>query len=205
MVPEGEKNSMNDELASVPKNPNPQGKGLVPVLQDWGSMHSGVVRAKSAADFLRDYCVSSLVIAAKFRFKPVVGNTYYLYAGQDDWTLSLIAPHEWNLRKTNEFLASCRLRRDMTWEMEIVPLAEGGATLARAKQFIQGFVETLSEQDSISENLPLYVGSLPYYQRMLATALSSSLQRSLPPTGDNMKALLSELPEHTALLGQSLT
>ncbi len=205
MVPEGEKNSMNDELASVPKNPNPQGKGLVPVLQDWGSMQTGVVRAKSAADFLRDYCVSSLVIAAKFRFKPVVGNTYYLYAGQDDWTLSLIAPHEWNLRKTNEFLASCRLRRDMTWEMEIVPSAEGGATLARAKQFIQGFVETLSEQDSISENLPLYVGSLPYYQRMLATALSSSLQRSLPPTGDNMKALLSELPEHTALLGQSLT
>lgn len=176
---------------------------MVPVLRDWGTMQPFVPGAKSPVEFLRDYCVSSLVLAAKFRFKPVIGNTYYLYAGEGEWTLSLIAPHEWSQDKAEEFLASCRLRRDMTWEMETTPLADDGEVLARARRFIQGFMDTLGEQDSISANLPLYVRSMPYYQRMLATALSSSLQQSLPHTGDNMKALLRQLPDYFALLKHS--
>ena len=190
-------------LKSMSNNPNPQGKGVVPVLRDWGTMQPLVLGSKSPVEFLRDYCASSLVLAATFRFKPVVGNTYYLYAGEDEWTLSLIAPHEWGQDKAEEFLAECRLRRDMTWEMDTAVLAEDAAALARARRFIQGFIDTLGEQDSISANLPLYVSSMPYYQRMLATALASSLERSLPHTGDSMKILLSQLPDHLALLEHS--
>lgn len=184
--------TMTRSPVAFQKNPNPQGKGMVPVLRDWGTMQPTVLRPKSHADFLRDYCVSSLVLAAHFRFKPVVGQSYFLYAGEQGWSLSLIAPQEWGQRKVGEFVASCRLRSDMTWEMDTSGLHEYSAAMSRARTFIRGFVETLAEQDSIVTHLPFYVARLPYYQRLLATALASSLQRSLPATGDDMQALLGE-------------
>lgn len=173
-----------------PKNPNPQGKGQVPVLRDWSSMQPALLEPKTAADFLRDYCVSSLVLAAEFRFKPVVGNTYYLYATAEGWSLTLISPQEWGERKAGEFLASCTLRDDMTWEMEAADLAEQPEALEQARAFIEAFVDTLSEQDSIADNLPVFVQELPYYRRMLATALSASLKHTLPNGSDDMRALL---------------
>ena len=97
------------------KNPNPQGKGLVPVLRDWGATRPEGSTRKNAAEFLRDYCISSLVLAARFKFRPVIGRTYYLYAGDTEWTLSLIGPEEWHAAAPGRFLAPCRLRRDMTW------------------------------------------------------------------------------------------
>jgi Protein of unknown function (DUF2452) len=177
-------------LQETHKNPNPQGKGLVPLLRDWQSMQPALCGQKSAADFLRDYCVSALVLGAQFRFKPVVGVTYFLYSAEHDWNLSLVGPQEWGQRVPGEFLATCRLRPDMTWEMEAATVVEHSPALERAQRFICSFVETLSAQESIAEHLPFYARELPYYQRLLATALSSSLQRSMPPSGDNMKALL---------------
>lgn len=174
------------------KNPNPQGKGVVPVLRDWQSFTPMALAPKTAANFLRDYCVSSLVLAADFRFKPVVGKTYYLYATSDGWSLTLIAPQEWGERKAGKFLASCQLRADMTWEMDAADLADQPEALAQARQFIEGFVDALSEQETIEEHLPYYVQEMPYYRRMLATALSASLKHTLPPSGDNMKALLGQ-------------
>jgi len=106
--------------------------------------------------------------------------------------MSLIAPHEWGQHKHGEFLARCRLRTDMTWEMEMSALDENSSALAMARSFVKEFVDAIAQQRSICDNLPFYVSELPYYQRMLATALASSLQRSLPKTGDNIKALLSE-------------
>jgi len=173
-----------------PKNPNPQGKGQVPVLRDWSSLQPALSEPKTAADFLRDYCVSSLVLAAEFRFKPVVGKTYYLYATAQGWSLTLISPQEWGERKSGEFLASCTLRPDMTWEMDAADLAEQPEAMAQARAFIAGFVETLTEQESIADNLPVYVKELPYYRRMLATALSASLKHTLPVSGEDMQALL---------------
>lgn len=179
---------------ALKKNPNPQGKGIVPVLRDWATMQPTAPGPKSAANFLRDYCVSSLVLAAHFRFKPVVGQSYFLYAGEQGWSLSLITPQEWGQRKVGEFVASCRLRPDMTWEMDASGLDEHSPAMARARTFIREFVDTLAKHDSITTHLPFYIASLPYYQRLLATALASSLQQSLPPMGDDMRALLSAQP-----------
>ena len=64
---------------------------------------------------------------------------------------------------------------------------------------IRRFVDALSAQESIASQLPFYVSGLPYYQRLLATALASSLQRSLPRTGDDMQALLKDLPERLTI------
>jgi len=183
------------------KNPNPQGKGLVPILRDWGTMQPTVSGTKSSADFLRDYCLSSLVLSAHFRFKPVVGKTYFLYASEQGWSLSLIAPQEWRQRKDDDFVAACRLRPDMTWDTDTSQVDERSPALARAQTFICGFVDAFARQASISAHLPFYCAALPYYQRMLGTALASSLQRSLPDTGEDVQALLKALP--TPLLTRS--
>ncbi len=192
---------MPDCPITFEKNPNPQGKGLVPLLRDWGTMQPTVSGTKSSTDFLRDYCLSSLVLSAHFRFKPVVGKPYFLYAREQGWSLSLIAPHEWGRGKGEDFVATCRLRRDMTWDMDTSQVDEQSPALARAQTFICGFVDAFARQHSISAHLPFYCASLPYYQRLLGTALASSLLRSLPDTGENVQALLTALP--TPLLAGS--
>lgn len=178
------------EKKSGQENPNPQGKGLVPVLGDLGALQPVFNGPKNPGDFLRDYCLSSLVLAATFSFKPVVGKTYYLYATGDAWNLSMVSPGEWSREKAGNFLASCRLRRDMTWELDTADMPENPEVMQKAQDYIRGFVDTLTEQASIREQLPYYVESLPYYQRVLATALANSLEKSLPATGDDVKALL---------------
>lgn len=158
-------------------NPNPQGKGLVPVLGDWRAARPVGSTRKTAAQFLRDYCISSLVLAARFKFRPVVGQTYFLYAGDTHWTLSLIGPGEWHERPPGRFLAPCRLRPDMTWELDSGRLQDASA-IASFQRFVEGFVTALQGQDSIAGELPYYVDHLPYYQRMLATGLARSLASS---------------------------
>ena len=185
---------MPDYPDTFAKNPNPQGKGVVSVLRDWATMQPTVSGPKSPADFLRDYCLSSLVLSARFRFKPVVGKPYFLYASEQGWSLSLIAPQEWGQRKVGDFVAACRLRPDMTWDMDTSGLDDHSPALARTQTFICGFVAALARHDSISAHLPFYCASLPYYQRLLGTALASSLHRSLPSTGDDVQALLNLLP-----------
>lgn len=164
--------------ASYIKNPNPQGKGLVPVLQDWHALQANPGGSKAPAVFLRDYCISSLVLAARFGFRPVVGRTYYLYAGEPDWILSLVSDNEWGARAPGDFVGECRLRSDMTWELR-ADLEEQSAVSERIRAFIDAFVETLSAQGSIAASLPYYAANLPYYQRMLGTALAASLQHSV--------------------------
>ena len=80
------------EAPGFVKRPNPQGKGLVPVLRDWQLLSPVVQEAKSAPEFLRDYCLSLLVLASDFPFRPVIGRHYYLYFAAAQWKLSMIAP-----------------------------------------------------------------------------------------------------------------
>lgn len=175
------------------KNPNPQGKGLVPVLQDIANLKTSLLDPKSPGTFLRDYCLSSFVLSASFAFKPVVGKTYYLYASDPDWTLSLIAPGEWSSEKADTFLAACHLRPDMTWELLTDTMAAADTTSRDALQhYIHTFVGNLASQESISGSLPHYVQELPYYRRLLMCALSSSLKHSIPSSGDTMQTLLQD-------------
>ncbi len=77
---------------------------MVPILRDWATVQPSTSVAKAPDIFLRDYCISSLVLAAKFRFKPVLGKSYFLYVRDNDWMMSLIAPHEWGQRQPGDNL-----------------------------------------------------------------------------------------------------
>ncbi|MEM9254290.1 MAG: DUF2452 domain-containing protein [Pseudomonadota bacterium] len=184
---------------STPKrNPNPQGKGLVPVLRDWGALRPSGVTTKPAAQFLRDYAVSALVLSAEFSFRPVVNRTYYLYTRDERWLLSLIGPDEWHRPQDRSFLSSCRLRSDMTWELDLPELADDSPVLDNLRRHVEAFISGLSAQSSVFEELPYYVAHLPYYRRLLASALASSLQASAENNQDVHNLLNS--PEVTRLL-----
>lgn len=169
---------------STAKKPNPQGKGLVPVLDHLRGLQLRPGGDKSPAAFLRDYFVSSLVLSARFRFRPVRGRHYFLYATEPQWLLSLVAPAQWRGALPGAFVGRCRLRDDMTWELETSALDALPNVSRDVLAFIDAFVARIATEGSVTDTLPFYLASLPYQQRMLATALAASLQQSLHSNGD---------------------
>jgi hypothetical protein len=163
---------------------NPQGKGVVPVLEHLQAIRTAPASAKPAARLLADFCVSSLVLSAEFAFRPVVGGRYYLYWSGERWLLSLISPVEWGSRCPGEFAGCCELRPDMTWQITspdgFADHSEAAEALAR---FFDAFVESLAQADNIADALPGYVANLPYYQRVLATGLTASVRHSAQAAG----------------------
>jgi hypothetical protein len=166
------------------KNPNPQGKGLVPVLDAWESVQPEGVAPKSAPRLLADYLVSLLVLSAEFSFKPVPGNPYYLYWQEGQWQLSMISPQEWGHRQPGECLGECMLGFDMTWHLVPEPGQAISAGLQdEIKRFTALFGEQLASTELLEDTLPFYVRQLPFYRRLLATGLAASLQGSIRSGG----------------------
>ena len=162
------------------KHPNPQGKGTLPVLQALGSISPTAVRAKPGAVLLSDYCLATLVLGARFGFKPVPGKLYHLYYRNTHWELSLVGPDEWAAAPDRHHLADCWLRSDMTWGFTASPYLAGNKLLTQAlEQHLVDFCNNLSSQHDFTDSLPFYVAGLPYFARLLATGLATSLSQSL--------------------------
>jgi hypothetical protein len=163
---------------------NPQGKGLVPVLAALDALRPWQPGQKSGQMILRDFCLSALVLSARFDFRVVPNKTYYLYHGAKGWQLSLIAPEEWGERLPGTWVACCDLRTDMTWDVMLAPdIGADDQLVSALETHLRGFVARLEEAPSLEQALPVYEQHLPYQQRMMATALSSSLQTSLLLSG----------------------
>ena len=64
---------------------NPQGKGVVMVLQQMAAAAPAEIRAKSADEALLDYWCSSLVLSSAFKFRVAPDNTYFLYCVGAEW------------------------------------------------------------------------------------------------------------------------
>ncbi len=163
---------------------NPQGKGQVPVLEDWRGAQPATVWARTPRDVLRDYLVTSLVVAAEMRFKPRPGVHYFLYLTNGDWTLSLLSPEDWRNRQPGPCLGRCVMQPDMTWQLTPAPdVGEQSELVAGLEAFSKGFTDWLDRDGTLEDNLPFHVRELPYYRRLLAAGMSSSLQRSLAMSG----------------------
>lgn len=90
---------------------NPEGKGLNGFLLDWYQSEPRGVTAKPQRQLLAEFFTSMLVLSAKFKYKPVVGGTNYLYWINNEWALSLIAPDEWSSERRAGFAGTCVLQR----------------------------------------------------------------------------------------------
>ena len=63
-------------------------------------------------DFVRTASDTQKVYSAKFKFEPLVGETYFLYEGEKEDYLSLISPDQWK----KKFLGAYRLNSEYKWE-----------------------------------------------------------------------------------------
>ena len=63
-------------------------------------------------DFVKSASDTQKVYTAKFKFEPLVGETYFLYEGEEEDFLSLISPDQWN----KKFLGAFRLSSEYKWE-----------------------------------------------------------------------------------------
>ena len=162
------------------KNPNPQGKGLVPMLSHWQASRPRGVSAKTAQAVLLDLFTSTLVLSAEFHFRPVVGQRYFLYWRADGWRLSLIGPQEGGQRAAGVCLGECELREDMTWQLNAeASLAESASLRDAVAVLLEAFLLDLDTDEPLTERLPGYRADLPYYRRLFASGLSASLRESL--------------------------
>jgi len=165
---------------------NPQGKGLVPVLDALKALRPFQPEAKSGEQILRDFCLSTLVLSASFDFRAVPGQTYYLYRLTEGWNLSLISPVEWGQRCPGPYVGHCELAIDMTWTLVLAEnLGTDGELLDALEAHLAGFIDRVTQAGRLEDALPIYESGLPYQQRMMATALSTSLQTSLLLSGLN--------------------
>ena len=55
---------------------------------------------------------TQMVYSAKFKFEPIMGETYHLYKGEKEPFLSLIEPNSWD----KKHLGSFRLNGEYKWE-----------------------------------------------------------------------------------------
>ena len=159
---------------------NPEGKGAHAFLDDWRATEPRGVVAKPQRQVLAELFTSMLVLSASFKYRPVTGCSNYLYWIDGHWSLSLIAPHEWSDKRRDGFAGTCILQRDMTWT--IVPsdrLVEDSLATGAIRRFHGAFAEMLDTDLTLEEILPSYVGSLHYYQRLYAHALSRSVRTAV--------------------------
>lgn len=166
-------------------NPNPQGKGLVPILNDVASSRPKIdIRPKKIDQIAGELFTSMFVLESEFAFKPVVGSEYYLYQKNRRFRLSLISQDQWAGELFGRFIGKCILEGDITWTIEMDKHAAEDRTLI---QFIQekkhAFEKAMENADKLGDMLPVYCATLPYYQRLFASALASSLGLSMQLSG----------------------
>lgn len=187
---------------------NPEGKGVHGFLDDWRATQPRDVVAKPHRQVLAELFTSMLILSASFKYRPVQGRSNYLYWIDGQWSLSLIAPHEWSEKRRDGFVGTCVLQRDMTWT--IVPsdrLSAESAVFAAIRRFAEAFVGMFDTDLTLEEILPFYARRLPYYQRLHASALSRSVRVAVA-SGDQAslrsREWLSKLPRpENALLAHS--
>ena len=168
------------------KRPNPQGKGLVPVLDSLAESRARIpVPPKHIDQISSELFTSLFVLHSKFLFKPVVGKSYFLYRRSgDSFHLSMIAPQEWSGSSFGQFVGECILQQDITWTVNLDnEVAQDKALLQLIETRRRQFEEAMHEANSIDDVLPVYLESLPFYQRVFASALANSLKQSMQKSG----------------------
>jgi hypothetical protein len=166
------------------RRPNPQGKGLVPVLDSLAEGRAHVAVPPKQIDQISNELFTSLfVLHSRFQFKPVVGRRYWLYRREDAFHLSMIAPREW-AGAFGQPVGECVLHDDITWTLELDAEAAGDPELlGLIDRKRREFEHTLHSADSLDQALPVYLGALPFYQRVFAAGLANSLRASMRKSG----------------------
>jgi len=172
-------------LSPTTKSPNPQGKGVVVLLDSLQQAKNHLqTSAKNIQQISSDLFTSLFILNSQIRFKPTTRQTYWLYLKDGQYRLSLIAPDQWAPAQSGRFIGACALQTDLTWTLEL----SGDCTNDQA--FIQDIAhrrqqleQKLQQAEKIDDVLPVYTKTLPFYSRVLASGLAYSLKQSMQKGG----------------------
>jgi len=170
----------------MPENPNPQGKGLRPVLAFLEESRAPALMAapKQIQQISLELFTSLFVLESDFKFKPVRGQTYWLYQKNARFWLSPISPEEWSEEVYGRYIGECELHHDMTWSLQMSEEASQDTALMQSlEKRWEAFEEAMQESENVEEALPRYQGQMPFYQRAYAFALAHSLRASMTKSG----------------------
>jgi hypothetical protein len=162
--------------------PNPQGKGLVPVLEQLAASRTRItVPPKRIDQITRELFTSLFVLESEFKFNPVQGESYWLYRRAERFCLSLVSPTEWGgPSPLGGYVGRAELHPDLTWSLELSEAAAGDTQLQQLIERRRGQLqETLQSASTVEAALPVYEGRLSFYPRLFASALAHSLRLSM--------------------------
>ncbi len=172
-------------MNAIIKPANPQGKGLVSVLDSLQQAKQRLnAPAKTIEQISGELFTSLFVLNAQIRFKPVIQQTYWLYCKNRRYQLSLIAPQQWSTAQSGRFIGACELQSDLTWTLALSEDCAADAEFLReiAERRLR-LQQQLQQAAKIEDVLPVYVPGLPFHARVLAAALACSLQQSMHKGG----------------------
>ncbi|MFK8029825.1 MAG: DUF2452 domain-containing protein [Gammaproteobacteria bacterium] len=171
----------NISTAVAPKTTgNPDGKGASAFALDWQQSAPRGVVAKPRTQLMAEFFTSMLILSSSFKFRPVMGELYYLYWINGEWSLSLIAPDEWSEERRSAFAGTCQLQRDITWTIDPSDLLKERNPVSEAMgRFYEAFSGTLDTDRVLEDVLPFFIKEMPYYQRLYASGLSRSILASM--------------------------
>jgi hypothetical protein len=167
------------------KNPNPQGKGLVPVLQGLQQHWARVqVAPKQLEQITLELFTSLFVLQSEFRFNPVPGQDYYMYQVEDGFRLLLVGPDEWTARRPGRYIGHCSLLPDRTWSLALdAEVAADEVFMAGVEQRRQALQQRLEKAETLEDALPTFEAELGYYGKALSFILGKSLRVSMQLSG----------------------
>ena len=168
------------------KQANPQGKGLVPVLETLTASRALVtLPAKNIHQISSELFTSLFVLHSQFSFKPVVGKSYWLYYRNNTFQLSLISPEQWGEHSAT-VVGECVMHEDISWTLSLHDDAFANTFLmSKIDTKRQELENSLQGADTLEQILPFYIEGLPFYQRVYAAALAHSLKGSMVKSGIN--------------------
>ena len=163
------------------KQPNPQGKGMIPVMDSLLACRVRIdIPPKSFDQVACELFTSLFILNSEFKYKPVIGYSYWLYRKKNVFRLSLIEPQEWSNNSFGLFVGECVMQEDMTWSFTLSKEASEDKQLIKYIECErQKFEKNLTNQHRLKQALPIYNAKLPFYQRVLASGLAYSLGISL--------------------------
>jgi len=168
-------------------NPNPQGKGQVPILATLAESRSAAVEvpAKNVERISTELFTSLFILESEFHFKPVQGKSYWLYqkkAGR--FWLSVLSPEELGASIYGRYIGKAQLQTDMTWTLELSDeAAQDQGFIDYLAQKRDELEQRLESAETVDDAMPNHEEGLGFYQRAYAFALAHSLGTSMEYEG----------------------
>ncbi len=171
----------------MPVNPNPQGKGLVPILQGLDRHRlDRLLPPKKIDQVQMELFTSMFVLKSDIRFNPLPGRLYYLYQTDGRYKLLMVSPEEWHTPYRGRYIGECVLHEDRTWSMSLAPAMANDEVFMQHIEQEQGKLQlALENAESVADVLPVFEAALGYNSRILAYILGKSLGLSMELSGIN--------------------